>query len=58
MPLTDAALITVEITVIHAEAISFEFVIVVYVTTLIFCPTEIGDWHSPGLPSDKTDEKE
>lgn len=43
MPVAVVAMAAVDIVVTHAEAISFEFVSVAYVTMLICCPAVMGD---------------
>jgi hypothetical protein len=51
IPVTAAPFVAVDIDVTHAEADSFEFVIVLYITMLICCPTDKVDWHSPAPPA-------
>jgi hypothetical protein len=46
MPVAVVATAAVDIVVTHAEAISFEFLTVAYVTRLICCPAVMGDRHS------------
>ena len=58
IPVTAAPLVAVDIDVTHAEATSFEFVTVLYITMLICCPTDKVDWHSPAPPAPKLSMKE
>jgi hypothetical protein len=58
IPVTAAPLVAVDIDVTHAEADSFEFVIVEYITMLICCPTDKVDWHWPGPPAPELAMKE
>jgi hypothetical protein len=53
IPLIVVALCTVDIVVTHAEAASFELVIVSYMTRLICCPAVMVDTHSPAPPPGK-----
>jgi hypothetical protein len=53
IPVTAALLVAVDIDVTHAEANSFEFVTVLYITRLICCPIDKVDRHSPTSPAPK-----